>query len=504
MKDQLNSLIAKMKSSTNSIESYTDGKKLIRSFSDVYKDVCKLHDILSNLGVQPRDHVGIIGSNSYEWVVADFTCIAMGLISVPLDPTVNHDMKENFEEFSLKILISEYPEDYPNVNVLDIRAFHDSELDCSTYQFTPYKYNPDDELTFKFTSGSTQRPKSILAKKKSVDAALTYVQDIFHHNKDDKIMVFLPMQTYQQRYWPYSAIIFDHDVIVIPKSYVFNSIKVDRPTVIMGVPYFYEHLHKIYLEEESNQPDLSSTQKRALFHNLLGGNIRYLWTGSAPIGMETLKFYQDMDIPLFQGYGMNEVCIVSKNNFEHNKVGSAGKLLPGKIIKFDEDNQILIKSEYEVNTTYNNALPEDNEKTFLKDGYVATGDLGYIDDEGYLFINGRSKELIIFSNAQKCHPIPIEKTVENTTKIKHCVVYGNDKSYLVALIIPTSPEVTENEVNDILQSVNEKLLPKERIYKFHIERSSFSQENGLLTSSNKIKRAKIYDVFKDKFEALYS
>ena len=83
-----------------------------------------------------------------------------------------------------------------------------------------------------------------------------------------------------------------------------------------------------------------------------------------------------------------------------------------------EDNQILIKSDYEVNNTYLNALPEDNEKTFLEGGYVATGDIGYMDDEGYLYINGRCKELIIFSNAQKLHPVPIEKTVENSTRIK--------------------------------------------------------------------------------------
>lgn len=501
--EQLNKLIIKLRVCEAQLETYRNGKKSVVPWMHTWPDVARAIAFLQASHAHRGSRIGIIGYNAYEWVIIDLACLATGMVVIPFDPAVAHSTENLLQEYQLHLIVTnlEKYQQQPGVFSFEtVLSYTATEPDPA---FKPVQYQPTDELTWKFTSGTTQRPKAIAAMKQSVDAALTFVQQLFQHGPADKMLVFLPLHTYQQRYWIYSSILFDHDLILVPKEYVFHSLQADHPTVIMGVPFFFETLMKNFLADQAEEGPLPPAAVRERFATTLGGKIRYLWTGSAPIGAGTLTFYEEMGVPLFQGYGMNEVCIVAKNYPGHNKTGSAGKILPGKHIAFDDNNQLLIKSDYPVNTRYCRALEEDNRFTFLPDGYVATGDLGYVDEDGYLFINGRIKELIVLANAIKVHPTPIEKKVEGSPLVRHCVVFGDEHPFLVALIVPATPEVTAQQLKPEIASINENLLPHERICNFLITHEQFSHENNRLSAQNKLLRNRILNDFRPALENLY-
>ncbi len=502
--DQINRLITKLQQCGSHIETYQQGKKIVLPFKQLIPQVLQVLAFFNSKNIKQGDKVGIIGTNALEWVVIDLACIAAGIITVPFDPAIHYDVDELITEFQLPLLLS------------NIEAYNNKEMVysfihvCNQQQvkndstILPVQYNAQDVLTYKFTSGSTQRPKVIGAMKQSTDAAITFVQQILQHSKNDRVMIFLPLHTYQQRYWIYSAILFDFTIILVPKEYVFHAIKIDKPTVIMGVPFFFETIMKNFVAEMEDEGPMTDDMLKNSFQQQLGGKIRYLWTGSAPLGTGTLSFYEKMEVPLYQGYGMNETCIVSKNYFGNNKTGSVGKLLPGKQVKFDEQHQLLVKSEYPVNTCYYRALPEDNTATFLDDGYVATGDQGYLDEDGYLFITGRTKELIVLANAIKIHPAPLEKKIETSPLIKHCLVYGDEHPFLVALIVPEILTTADSDLKKEIARINETLKPQEKVCNFFVARTQFTAEGNHLSAQHKILRSKIIKDYTTELENLYS
>ncbi|MEO8109090.1 MAG: AMP-binding protein [Ginsengibacter sp.] len=501
--DKLNKLIAKVKTCTSQLETYHAGKKNTVAFKDFYENIKPVLSFFEEKDLKPGDHVGILGTNGHGWVVIDLACIAYGITTIPLDPAIEYNVDEILEEFEMPFLLSNLEAYKGHASVYSFEEVCNHTVNDEIV-INPFQYKPEDVLTYKFTSGSTQKPKVIGAMKQSVDAAITFVQEIMQHGKGDRVMIFLPLHTYQQRYWIYSAILFDFDIILIPKEYVFYSLQTTRPTVIMGVPFFFETVMKNFLAEMEDEEAMNEDDLKKAFQQQLGGKIRYLWTGSAPLGKDTLAFYEKMEVPLYQGYGMNEVCIVSKNYSGKNRRESVGKLLPGKKIKFDENNQLLVKSDYPVNYSYYKAEAEDNTATFLDDGYVATGDLGYLDEDGYLYINGRIKELIVLANAIKVHPSIVEKKMETSSHIKHCIVYGDDHPYLVALLVPESLGTDKADIKKEVARINEMLKPYERVCNFYIVPEDFSGKSNRLSAQNKLLRKNIINDYKEELEKLYT
>ncbi|MGB7977781.1 MAG: AMP-binding protein [Chlamydiales bacterium] len=479
----INEIIPRMSSATASLEYFSKGQLKRRAFKEIYLDVIRVFGCFRQLNLRPQSRVGIIGTNGYEFVVFDLACIAAGLISVPFDPNGKYDLSTLINEYELRVIFTNLGnEDRHEPHVISFDVIGKSSY-CGVFQ--PHQFLPDDILTIKFTSGSTQRPKAIEAKVKSADASIVSVQELFNHTSNDKILIFLPLHLLQQRYWIYSAILYNFNIVISSSLSVMLAIQESRPTVIMGVPFFYETMRQRFLAKNSETSDCK---------NFWGGNIRYLWTGSAPLSDDILLFYEQMGIPLFQGYGMNETCIVSKNNFQNHKIGSVGKLLPNIDIQFDEDGQILIKNHNEVNIKYYKGSEEETKATF-SNGYVITGDLGYMDEEGYLFITGRKKDLIVLSSGKKINPVKIENRLCQSGLITNCMVYSNNSVFLAAFIEPSSPDVLEREIKGVIEEINRELLPEEKIFQFILVSEPFTVENGLLTSQYKLKRQAILNRF---------
>jgi long-subunit acyl-CoA synthetase (AMP-forming) len=306
----------------------------------------------------------------------------------------------------------------------------------------------------------------------------------------------------QQRYWIYSALVYGHDVTVASFELAFEAALAVQPTVVMGVPGFFDAVRK---RVEMASPPIGDdmARRRTEIATLLGPSIRYLWTGSAPASPDMLAFFNDCNVNIYEGYGMNETCIVSKNYPGANRVGSVGKLLPNKRARIDDDGVLIIGSDYPVNTRYAYCAPGDSERIFLPSGEVRTGDLARFDEDGYLYILGRADDIVVLANGKNVYTRALEEKVKTHAAVADCVVYGAGRPFLVAVISPALQPVDESAIRAHIRQVNDSLTADERIGKAVIARESFTIESGLLTSQYKPKRKDIYHLYRTDIEQLY-
>lgn len=309
-------------------------------------------------------------------------------------------------------------------------------------------------------------------------------------------------------------------MLVVPFNYVMQAISKDKPTVLVAVPYFFEVFANGFMDKMKSNPFLFLLMKGHLFLKRIGlggiipkeffifkkawgGKMKYLLTGSAPCNPNILEFYDNMGITLYEGYGMSEVGGMVALNYPGNyKLGSVGKIYPKKEVFFDEQKQILVKCDLAANNHYYNQLGLSD--TYLDDNVVATGDIGYLDSEGYLYINGRIKEILILSNGRKVHPAYVEKRFLESDMIKNCFVYGSDKPYVVALFVPASQTVAISKINNLVTDINSSLQKHEQIVDFILINEPFTVDNGMLTSALKINRKAISDKYQRELENLYN
>jgi long-subunit acyl-CoA synthetase (AMP-forming) len=356
----------------------------------------------------------------------------------------------------------------------------------------PVTWGPKDVTTIKFTSGSTGEPKGLGATAGSIDSSLRAVQEIFEHGPGDDLFVFLPLSLLQQRYGIYSALLHGHDVTVSTYEAAFAALRRARPTVVMGVPAFFEAAKRQIEVKQRRSPSL-----REAAQAVFGERIRYLWTGSAPAAPSTLRFFDEAGLPIYEGYGLNETCIVTKNHPKAHREGSVGQVLRGKEVLIGEDGVIRVRSEHPVNDHYTYAKPGDSERVFEPDGTVRTGDLGYLDEDGFLFVRGRADDVIVLDNGKKVVVRPIEEHMKADPAIADCVLFCPGQTELVAVVSPASVPADREAIAARLALTNASLTPDERISRVVVADEPFSIDNGLLTSQYKPKRQRILAVHHD-------
>lgn len=459
------------------------------SLVELYEKSTHVAAYLTELGLKQGDTIGILAANCLEWVLLDLAAIRLKVVTAGFDPgkfTVDDDLIANY---NLRYLFTDKANTSNVESVLSIKALSDV-AEAKAFVLPTVHYSPLDTTTIKFTSGSTGQPKGLAATVASVDASLHAVQKIMSHQPGDNLFVFLPLSLLQQRYWIYSALIFGHDVTVSSYQAAFSALSSVRPTVVMGVPAFFEGVRN-YLEsqvqEESSAQTIATTAA-----NFFGNKIRYLWTGSAPADAKTLDFFNDAGLPIFEGYGLNETCIVSKNHPGASRKGSVGKILDGKRVTIEDDGAIIVHSDHPVNDKYLYASPEATNHMFLGSGKIRTGDLGYIDADGYLFIRGRADDVIVLGSGKKIDVNPIESRFRESSLISECVIFCPGQTELIAVVSPSASGLTMDAVNSILKSVNQLAERDERVARLVLAPESFSIENGLLTSQFKPIRSAIY------------
>jgi len=312
-----------------------------------------------------------------------------------------------------------------------------------------------------------------------------------------------------------------------------DNLKLAKPTIMTAVPRFYTTLVnkiKIGLQSQSNfkktlfnvtiklgtksflKKPMSFWEKvinkildilvRKKAKSRFGGKLKAFISGAAPLDFEVGVFLNALGLPTLQGYGLTESSpAVSCNPIDKIKIETVGRILKDVDVKIADDGEILIKGENVMLGYWNNKKDTD---LVLKDNWLYTGDIGEIDADGYLKITDRKKDIIINSGGDNIAPSKIENMLSNYPEVIQSFIYGDKKSYLVALIVvDTNLEEKHLKVKNIIEKLNEKLSVVERIRNFLVISDEFTIENGLLTPTMKVKRNKIKEIYGKQLESLY-
>jgi len=307
-----------------------------------------------------------------------------------------------------------------------------------------------------------------------------------------------------------------------------------KPTIMTAVPRFYQNLYnkininmkkqtgfkaklidatirlgkkKLLNEKMTFSEKLMNSLVEILVRKKIkkqfGGNLRAFVSGGGALDKEIGEFLNSIGLPTLQGYGLTETSpVVSCNPIHKIKVETVGPPFKGNQVKIAEDGEILVKGENVMLGYWNKK--EETEKVLI-DGWLHTGDIGEIDpQDGYLKITDRKKDIIVSAGGDNISPAKIENMITNEPEIDQCMVYGDKKNYLVALIVPNKDFLKEKEkINKIIENINKKLTLVEKIKKIQLIDENFSIENSLLTPTMKVKRKKVTEKYKEVLEKLY-
>lgn len=389
------------------------------------------------------------------------------------------------------------------------------------------------------TSGATGVPKKGLVTHHSLVSNIDMTPAVLPLTSDDSTVAFLPSAHIAQRVVAElmptltgSCIWFSEGLSKLP-----HELRNARPTFFLSPPRVWErmyssitaeikkrpaHMRKLFylaLGTASRAASLRREGKRVpawmrsalkLFDRIifgkirerLGGRLRFPISGAAPLGKELAEFYEAIGMPLLEGYGLTEGGVISVNPYHRVKPGSIGTLLPGIETRIDEDGELLVRSPANFEGYF-----KDPEATaaVLRDGWLATGDIATCDAEGYYYITGRKKELIVASNGKKIYPARIESLFKQEPLISQVLLIGDKLPYVTALITVTGdPSSAGPLVAQTVKNVNRQLAPFEQIRKFKILDRDFSIEHGELTPTMKLRRSRALENHRALVNELYA
>jgi len=388
-----------------------------------------------------------------------------------------------------------------------------------------------------YTSGTGGNPKGVVLSHGGILNNLVGACEIMKplFNSRPVFLTWLPLSHSYEHCVQFAQIAVGAKVFYAEKiEKLLENISEAKPTIMTAVPRFYQNLYNkinINLKKQTGFKAklIDATlrlgkkkllnQKMTFFEKLLnlvveilvrkkikkqfGGNLKAFVSGGGALDKEIGEFMNSIGLPTLQGYGLTETSpVVSCNPIHKIKVETVGPPFKGNQVKIAEDGEILVKGENVMLGYWNKK--EETEKVII-DGWLHTGDIGEIDSEdGYLKITDRKKDIIVSAGGDNISPAKIENMITNEPEIDQCMVYGDKKNYLVALIVPSKDFLKEKEkINNVIEKINKKLTLLEKIKRIQLIKENFSIENGLMTPTMKVKRKKVTEKYKDQLENLY-
>ncbi|WP_366922569.1 long-chain fatty acid--CoA ligase [Metallumcola ferriviriculae] len=539
------------------------------------------------LGVRPKDRVCLMSGNCPEWAMADLGIIAAGAVNVPIYHTnKGTQISYIFNHCEAEIIILGCKEKLQEVISMrhkmprlkkimvingwqgssdeDIMTFDEllelgkenharsDELDKRTKSL-----KPDDLMSLVYTSGTTGDPKGVMLSHRNFLANLEDCFEIMDIRPTDTCLSFLPLSHVLERTIGYYLMLYAGVRITYAESFqtVPEELKLVRPELVISVPRLYEKMYVAVKQSVSQGSWLkrklfdwalavgqrykfSDSQKSLLLklkhqaaealvfgkiQQQVGGKLRYFVSGGAPLTKEIGEFFYALGITIYEGYGLTETApVLSVNNSRQLKFGTVGPPLPSVSIKIAEDGEILAQGP-NVSSGYFRR-PEETAESF-QNGWFYTGDIGEIDRQGMLRITDRKKDIIVTSGGKNVAPQNIESLLKSDKYISQVVVFGDQRKYLAALIVPnfenleryakkrnidytSTEQLVENEqIIEKLQRHLDKLqqdLPNfEQVKKFRLLTQELTQEEGELTPTLKIKRKVISKKYSHLLNSMY-
>ncbi|MEO2355483.1 AMP-dependent synthetase/ligase [Bifidobacterium longum] len=528
------------------------------------------------LGIAKGDAVTIFSSTRLEWGILDFALAAVGAVSVPIydtdsapqaqrimnDSAVKLAFADNRERFDRLDSVKDHCPALKQILMIEGNAL--GALEGLGVAVSDEELNErvatvraDDLATIVYTSGSTGNPKGAeLTHKNFVSITITASQALHEVVLDDhpRLLLFLPLAHCFARFIQYASIASDDGVVgYLPDTKsLLPDLRSFEPTYLLGVPRVFEKVYnaashkagagwkgRLFVkaaeaarvwsrkEQAGEQHTFAEIAERAKYETLvyrtvrgaLGPKIKYVACGGAPLSLDLAHFYNGIGLPMIQGYGMTETAApFAATRVTDNVIGTVGQPAPGSSIRISDEGELQVKGP-NVFRGYHN-LPEKTAEAFTADGWLRTGDLAEIDDEGHIVITGRIKDIIITAGGKNVSPIPLEEEIAKCPIVEHCVVVGDQRPFIGALVtldpeslalwlpahglstetpvdrLATNAAVRE-EIQQYVDKANATVSRAESVRKFAVLDTQFTQENKCLTPSLKVVRPAVNRVFAD-------
>jgi len=535
---------------------------------------------LAHAGVGMGDRVVLFCENRPEWHIIDFATHLLGAVLVPLYPTlpasqvhyVVADCGTNLLLVSGKDRASialEAVRDLPPVQVLGIdpalapglRSMADLLLPVGARAPMAPRRTSADLASIIYTSGTTGVPKGVMLSHRNFISQIETIRSLFPITARDLVMSFLPLCHVYERIMDYVFLYFGCQITYIdPPERVVGMLTLVRPTIMGSFPRLFERgyvqiLSKIRHESPLRQklfawavrvgrqvreavwqnrpaPLFARLQyavaRKVIFSKILarfGGRLRFTVSGGAPIAREIAELFDIVGLPVLNGYGLTESSpTIAVNRLERNRLGSVGLPLPGVEVRIAPDGEVLARGANIMLGYWNN--PSASAEAVDPEGWLHTGDIGYLDAEGFLFITDRKKDLIVTAGGKNVAPQPIESRLVASPLIAQAVAVGDRYPYLTALIVPNFESLeaylAEQGVNEAdraamaahpateafiaaaVQGVNQDLAAYERIRRFTVLPREFSQEDGEITPTLKVRRRVVAERYREVIEQMYA
>ncbi len=537
---------------------------------------------LISWGVQAGDRVSIFSATRYEWAILDLAILSVGAVTVPIYETSSAEQVRWVLQNSEAVLafaetdahaamVSELTGELPALRrVLHIDGSGPKALDqlveaggsVDPAELTARRaaLRAQDPATLIYTSGTTGRPKGCQLTHANLLNEIRGTQECLPTllRPGQRLLVFLPLAHVLARALTLSA--FSNKVTVGFTSDIKNLVPmlaVFKPTVVVSVPRVFEKVYNTAEQNASNDgkgpifamaaqtavdwsraqdtggPGLLLRAKHALFDRLvyhklraaLGGKCHASVSGGAPLGARLGHFYRGVGLTIYEGYGLTETsAAITVNQIDGLKIGTVGKLVPGNSMRIADDGELLVRGGVVFSGYWRNEQATDEAFT---DGWFRTGDLGAVDEDGFLTITGRKKELIVTAGGKNVAPAVLEDQLRAHPLISQAMVVGDAKPFVGALItidpeafegwkqrnskattasladLATDPDLVA-EVDAAVKQANQSVSHAESIRKFRILPVDFTEDTGELTPTMKVKRNVVAEKFASDIEAIYS
>ncbi len=563
------------------------GRYLSLSTAEVRQEVERIALGLKDLGVGPGDRVILLAENSPWWVMTDYAILSLGAVTVPIYPSLVPDqIKYIINDSDSKVVIvsdgmlwekvakvrgalsgiSHFIsfEDRPAESVLSLAGIKANgeksrQAGPRVFEDVAHSVKPDDLASIIYTSGTTGLPKGVMLSHANFASNVKTLATIIPFNDRDTDLSFLPLSHVLERLVTF-AFMSRGVTMAYAESIeaVAGNLLEVKPTIMVSVPRLFEKIYakvmdsvlagsslkkKIFfwalrVGKEHGKKTLgrqpvpaSLRRRRRIAHKLVfskilektGGRVRFFVSGGAPLSKDIAEFFYALGLVVLEGYGLTESSpVIAVNTLDHLKFGTVGRPIPGVEVRIAPDGEILARGPNIMTGYYKK---EEETRETLAGGWLHTGDIGHLDEDGYLVITDRKKDLIVTSGGKNVAPQPIENLLKQNPYVANAVIIGGSRKFISALIVPDFEKVEGYAQSNGIRYVNRRdlvqneaivrflleeadrstpgLAPYEKVKKIALLERDFEIEEGEITPTLKVKRNVIERKYKDLIDSLY-
>lgn len=557
------------------------GKEMLRRIGGVAK-------AFAELGIQPGDRIGLFAPNCPEWHIADFAIQGLGAVTVPIYFHESCDrLTYILNDSGARIIFTAGSEQARTIDgcrqnlpaieqVISVAAPSDlhrkilryepliaqaGDAEIASYRQRATAVKSDQLATLIYTSGTTGEPKGVMLNHANITSNAFGFSGSYDLSPSDLALSLLPLAHVYERTIDYAYLFNGAPIAYVEDMTTAAQALIEvKPTIVAAVPRFFEKIYANIIEKGHHETGLKRKifdaairtareavpwlaygkhaslslrlrwhlADRAVYSKIrqgVGGRIRRFSSGGAPLAPELAEFFWSVGLPVYQGYGLTETSpVVTFNSPAANKVGTVGRTIEGVQVRIADDGEILVKGSCVMKGYYHK--PDETHQVLTPDGWLATGDIGRLDEDGYLIITDRKKELLKTAGGKFVAPAPIENSLKTSPYISNAMVVGDKRKFVAVLIVPNlatieaaarkaghelstpsqmlSDSWTRDLVSREVERLTASLAQYEKPKRFALIERDFTYNNGELTYTLKMKRRVIEERYADVIARLYA